>query len=44
MVQTIRRGKKNWIGHVLRGEELMKHVIEGRIEGERIRKPETEYA
>ena len=29
--------QKNWIGHVLRGNGLLKEVIEGRIEGRRPR-------
>ena len=35
MVQTVVKRKKNWIGHVLRGEGMMKDVMEGRIEGKR---------
>lgn len=35
MVQTVVKRKKNWIGHVLRGEGMMKDVIEGRVEGKR---------
>ena len=31
--ETIVRRKKNWIGHILRGEGLLKDVIEGRMEG-----------
>src|SRR6476469_4973433 len=27
--------KKNWIGHVVRGDGLMKLVLEGRMEGKR---------
>jgi hypothetical protein len=27
--------KKNWIGHIVRGEGLMKQVMEGRMEGKR---------
>ena len=30
-------GRKNWIGHVLRGEGLMLEVMEGRMEGKRAR-------
>jgi hypothetical protein len=30
---TIKRGKANWIGHILRRNCLMKHVIEGKVEG-----------
>src|SRR6218665_3796969 len=31
LVDVIGRRKKNWIGHMLRGESLLKEVIEGRI-------------
>jgi hypothetical protein len=31
IVPTIKRGKANWIGHILRRNCLLKHVIEGRI-------------
>jgi hypothetical protein len=30
---TIKRRKANWIGHILRRNCLLKHVIEGKIEG-----------
>jgi len=30
--ETIVNRKKNWIGHILRGDELLKDVIEGRME------------
>jgi hypothetical protein len=30
---TIKRGKANWIGHILRTDCLLNHVIEGKIEG-----------
>jgi hypothetical protein len=33
IVHTIKRRKANWIGHILRGNWLLKHVIEGKIEG-----------
>ena len=33
IVETIVKRKKNWIGHILRGEGLLKDVIEGRMEG-----------
>ena len=29
--------KNNWIGHVLRGQGMLKHLIEGRMEGKRRR-------
>ena len=33
--ETIVRRKKNWIGHIMRGDGLMKEVMEGKIEGKR---------
>jgi hypothetical protein len=33
IVHTIKRRKANWICHVLRRNCLLKHVIEGKIEG-----------
>jgi hypothetical protein len=33
IVHTIKRRKANWIGHILRGNCLLKHVIEGTLEG-----------
>ena len=35
LVQTVVKRKKSWIGHVLRGEGMMKDAIEGGIEGMR---------
>ena len=35
LMRTIIKRKKNWIGHVLRGEGLLKEVIEGRLMGKR---------
>jgi hypothetical protein len=32
IVHTIKRRKANWIGHILRGNCLLKHVIEGKLE------------
>ena len=37
LISTLRNRKKSWIGHVLRGDGLLKEVIEGRMEGKRIR-------
>jgi len=31
--RTIKRRETNWIGHILRGNCLLKYVIEGKIEG-----------
>jgi hypothetical protein len=33
ILHTINRRKVNWIGHILRRNCPLKHVIEGRIEG-----------
>jgi hypothetical protein len=33
IVHTIKRRKANWIGHILRRNCLLKHVIEGQLEG-----------
>jgi hypothetical protein len=32
-LQTTKRRKANWIGHILRRNCLLKHVIEGKLEG-----------
>src|SRR6476619_5983940 len=37
LIKTIWDRKKNWIGHVVRGDCLMKLVLEGRMEGKRSR-------
>jgi hypothetical protein len=36
-ITTILKRKKNWIGHVLRHEGLMRDVMEGKMEGKRSR-------
>jgi hypothetical protein len=33
ILHTIKRRKVNWIGHILRRNRLLKHVIEGKLEG-----------
>ena len=33
IIQTIKRRNVSWIGHILRRNCLLKHVIEGKIEG-----------
>jgi hypothetical protein len=33
IVHTIKRRKANWIGYILRRNCLLKHVIEGKLEG-----------
>ena len=35
IVDTIVRRKKNWIGYVVRGDGLLKFVMEGRMENKR---------
>jgi hypothetical protein len=34
ILHEIRKRKANWIGHILRRNCLLKHVIEGRIKGQ----------
>jgi hypothetical protein len=33
MLHTIQRRKTNWIGHILHRNCVLKHVIEGKLEG-----------
>ena len=33
LIRTIRQRQKNWIGHVLRREGLLRDVMEGRVKG-----------
>jgi hypothetical protein len=33
ILHTVKRRKANWIDHILRGNCLLKHFIEGKIEG-----------
>jgi hypothetical protein len=33
ILHTIKRRNANWIGHILRRNCLLKHVIEGQLEG-----------
>jgi hypothetical protein len=33
ILQTIKRRNANWIGHILRRNCLLKHIIKGKIEG-----------
>src|SRR5215469_7050177 len=37
LVNTVIGRKRNWIGHVLRGDGLLLEVMEGRMEGKRTR-------
>ena len=38
LMEVIWRRKKNWIGHILRGESLLREVIDGRMIGNRPRR------
>jgi len=33
ILHTLKRTNANWIGHIVRRNCLLKHVIEGKIEG-----------
>ena len=33
LIKTIKQRQKNWIGHVLRGDSLLRDVMEGRVIG-----------
>ena len=33
ILRTVEGRKANWIGHILRGNCLLRHVIEGEVEG-----------
>src|SRR6266581_3149106 len=37
LIRTIYQRKKNWIGHVLRGDGLLRDMLEGRMLGKRPR-------
>ena len=37
LINTITRRQKNWIGHVLRGNNLIKELSEGRLYGKKRR-------
>ena len=37
MLKAIVKRKKNWIGHVLRGDGMKKDMIEGGIDGKRLK-------
>jgi hypothetical protein len=41
ILHTIKRRKANWIGHILRRNCLLKHVIEGKLEGRKDRNDGT---
>jgi hypothetical protein len=33
ILHTVNKRKANWIGHILRRNCLLKHVVEGKVEG-----------
>ena len=33
ILHTVKRKKADWIGHILRANRLLKHIINGKIEG-----------
>ena len=35
ILKIIQKRKANWIGHILRGEGMLRKIIEGKIEGKR---------
>ena len=37
LLNALRIRKKRWIGHVLRGNGMLKEIIQGRMEGKRTR-------
>jgi hypothetical protein len=37
LMAALRERQKNWIGHILRGDSLLREIIEGRMEGRRTR-------
>ena len=42
LIGTIRERQKKWIGHILRSDTLLRDIIEGRMEGKRMRgRPRT---
>ena len=37
LMKTVYKRKKNWIGHVLRRDGLLRDVLEGRMMGKKVR-------
>jgi len=37
LMDTIRQRQRNWIGHILRGNSLLRTVLEGEIDGRKTR-------
>ena len=36
LIDTIRKRQKSWLGHILRGDSLLRTVIEGRMIGKKV--------
>jgi hypothetical protein len=42
ILETIRRRQRNWIGHIMRSDNIVRDIIEGRMEGKKTRgRPRT---
>ena len=42
LIETIRSRQRKWLGYVMRGDSLLKAIIEGRMEGKKTRgRPRT---
>ena len=42
LIETIRSRQRKWLGYVMRGDSLLKPIIEGRMEGKKTRgRPRT---
>ena len=37
LMDIIRTRQKSWIGHILRGNSLQREIMEGRMEGKRVK-------
>ena len=37
LIGIIRSRQENWLGHIMRGDSLLRTIIEGRMEGEKKR-------
>jgi len=43
LMLIIRTRKKNWIGHILRGDSLQREIMEGRLEGKRVEPDRNQF-
>ena len=37
LIRTIRERQRRWIGHMLRGDSILRRILEGKMEGKRTR-------